>query len=91
MQQNPHQLLKMLVAGHLDALVEWKVLGEGNIKALGLESQVEALPKPLMAKSLYPFLHKKHQQLIPQLTQAIRKTKQDGSYDRLKQEVLKNH
>ena len=32
---------------------------------------------------MYLYLHKKHQALVPKLTQAIRDLKADGSYNRI--------
>jgi polar amino acid transport system substrate-binding protein len=88
MLQNTQQLLKMLAAGHIDTVVEWKVLGDGNIKKMGLESEIEAIASPIMKKHLYPFLHKKHQALVEPLAKAIRSIKDDGSYKRLKAQIL---
>jgi len=51
-------------------------------------STLKVIEPPLISKSLYLYLHKKHKALIPEIVHTLREMKRDGTYERIKQESL---
>ena len=49
---------------------------------MGLQG-ITALAPALQDVDMFLYLHKKHQALVPKLSQAIRDIKADGSYNRI--------
>ena len=88
MRSDSRQLFKMLHAGRIDVVVEWEVLGQGILKDMGLEQDIVVLPTALQTLDLYLFVHKKHQDLIPNLVTALKAMKADGSYQQIKRDIL---
>ena len=75
------QLFRMLDAGRLDTVVEWRLSGNKAVTDLGLTG-IRALEMPVVTKNFYPFIHKKHAHLIPRLVQELKNMKLDGSFDK---------
>lgn len=50
---------------------------------------INILEPPLAVKSMYPYLNKKHKELVPKLTEALRAMKKDGTYEHIIDEVLR--
>ena len=57
------------------------------IETLGLQS-IRVLEPPLATKEMFLYLNRKHLALIPKMAEQLRIMKQDGSYDRIRQETL---
>lgn len=83
------QGLRMLRRGRINVLIDVKVsvehlLGEAEFIDSGivLAASLEVLP-------VFPYLHKKHRSLVPKLAAVLKSMKQDGTYDRLVEEVKK--
>ena len=72
----------MLDAGRLDTVVEWRLSGNKAIRDEGLTG-IKALEAPVVTKEFYPFIHKKHEHLIPLLVKELQNMKLDGSFDKL--------
>ena len=78
----PEQLFRMLDEGRVDLVLYTHADGLLLARNLGLTS-VAPLSPALKEVDMYLYLHKKHQALVPKLTQAIRDLKADGSYNRI--------
>ena len=78
----PEQLFRMLDEGRVDLVLYTHADGLLLARILGLTS-VAPLSPALKEVDMYLYLHKKHQALVPKLTQAIRDLKADGSYNRI--------
>ena len=78
----PEQLFRMLDEGRVDLVLYTHADGLLLARNLGLTS-VAPLSPALKEVDMYLYLHKKHQALVPKLTQAIRELKADGSYNRI--------
>ena len=76
------QLFRMLDEGRVDLVLYTHADGLLLARNLGLTS-VAPLSPALKEVDMYLYLHKKHQALVPKLTQAIRDLKADGSYNRI--------
>ena len=76
------QLFSMLASGRIDTVVEWRPTGDEMIRQLGLKN-IRALPTPLLTLPFYLYVNKRHEALIPQLIEALKASKQDGSYQRI--------
>lgn len=78
----PEQLFRMLDEGRVNLVLYTHADGLLLARNLGLTS-VAPLSPALKEVDMYLYLHKKHQALVPKLTQAIRDLKADGSYNRI--------
>ena len=75
--------LRMLVTGRIDlyvgSVMEMQgILAEDEFKNSGIQrvGDIDSVP-------FYPYLHKKHEELVPQLAEVLRAMKADGTYDSL--------
>ena len=78
----PEQLFRMLEEGRVDLVLYTRADGILMARNLGLPA-IAPLSPTLKDVDMYLYLHKKHQALVPKLTQAIRDLKADGSYNRI--------
>lgn len=83
----PDNLFRMVAANRLDIAVYSKEFGREIISRLGLAGMKDLGP-PLAAKEMYLFLNKKHEQLIPQLAQTLKKMKEDGTFAAIERETI---
>lgn len=85
----PEQMFQMLDKGRLDYGVVGYLSGLKSITNLKLKG-IHAIEPPLVKKSLYLMLHKKHKKLIPEFNRVISKMKKDGTINRLYNLLLKS-
>lgn len=85
--KNGELLFKALAEDKVDLVVFNKLDGYGVIKELNLKG-IHTLKMPLATKEMFLYLHKNHEALVPQLTNALRSMKSDGSYDAIKTSAL---
>lgn len=78
----PEQMFRMLDEGRVDMVLYTRADGVQLTRQLGLYS-VAPLSPPLRDADLYLYLHRKHEALVPRLTQALRDIKADGTYNRI--------
>ncbi len=78
----PEQLFRMLEEGLVDLVLYTRADGILMARNLGLPA-IAPLSPTLKDVDMYLYLHKKHQALVPKLSQAIRDIKADGSYNRI--------
>jgi len=82
------QLLRLLSLGRIDIALFNKTDGAIVAKKLGLKNII-ALEPPLLSADSFPFLHKRHAELVPKFAAALKAVKAEGLYDRwLKEKVL---
>lgn len=84
---NRHILLNLLKAGRVDCIVYDRQQALAAAKEESF-SDLTILQPPLTVKDMYPYLHKKHQELVPRLAETIRGIKNDGTYDDIVGKVM---
>lgn len=78
----PEQMFRMLDEGRVDVVLYTRADGILLTRELGLYS-VAPLSPSLRDVDLYLYLNRKHEALVPRLTQALRDIKADGTYNRI--------
>ncbi|MEE8432218.1 MAG: transporter substrate-binding domain-containing protein [Candidatus Desulfatibia sp.] len=81
------RLFQMLDAGRLDTVVEWEFIAEKTMRDLNIRG-IERLLPPIVKIPGHLYIHKKHRKLIPAVSSALAEMKADGTYDKLKKQVL---
>lgn len=76
------QLFSILNAGRVDLVVYSRLAGLQAIKDRDL-GEIRALKPPLVSKSQFHYLHKKHQALIGPVSDTLRQIKADGTYQKI--------
>ncbi|MDD2925234.1 transporter substrate-binding domain-containing protein [Rhodoferax sp.] len=56
---------------------------QGLVKVRDMGFKVQVLEPPLVRTNMYMYLHKKHAALVPKVSQALAKIKQDGRYQHI--------
>ena len=84
------QLFSMLDKDRIDVAVIEKLEGLHFIQSMKLQG-IHVLQPPLVEGDWFLYLHKKHAALAPQLAEELRKMKQDGSYQRIFDSVLRRY
>jgi len=84
------QLFRLLTKKRVDVVVYGREMGEWYLDRSDVRS-VRLLEPALESRDMYMYLHKKHAALVPELAQALRAIKADGSYERLYRETIKRH
>jgi len=87
MLDDAEQLFRMLDQGRVEVAVLERTAGTYAVKKLGLAG-IRILSPPLLAGDWYLYLHKRHAALIPLIDRELRAMKQDGTYERIRREVL---
>jgi len=85
--KNEDQLFTILSKNRVDAIVYSRWTGLAYITQHNLQGVYMVKP-PIAQRSLYIYLHKKHKNLVPKLSQALKSMKLDGSYQRLYEQKL---
>lgn len=81
------QLFGLLLNKRADVVLYERWQGLAKSRALKLNARV--LEPPLAHTKMYMYLHKKHAELVPRVSQALAKLKRDGTYQRLVDSTLK--
>jgi len=87
MVDSADQLFWMLDQGRVDIALIERLVGMEAVNRLGIKG-VRVLSPPFLTGDWFLYLHKKHQSLIPRIDAELRKMKQDGAYERIRQQVL---
>jgi len=85
--RTPQLLMQLLQNNRTDLIAIERWTGLTIARKLHLTT-LKLIEPPLISKSLYLYLHKKHKALIPKIVRTLREMKQDGTYERIKQESL---
>lgn len=80
------ELFNMLDKDRIDIALYSKLTGYEQLMIRGLED-IYHLEPPLASREMYLYLHKKHQELVEPLAEALRSMKEDGSYDSIVKET----
>jgi polar amino acid transport system substrate-binding protein len=86
--RDEHVLFPLLLTGKVDIVVYDRRQGEYALKQLGAEG-VRALQPPLIVKPMYPYLNKRHADLVAKLDQTLKAMKKDGTVKRIVTETLR--
>lgn len=86
--RTPEILFDMLVQGRVELIVYNRINGLGIIKEMGLKG-VKALEPPLAVREMFLYLHRSQEALVPRVAEVLQSMKRDGTYDRLRETVLK--
>ena len=78
----PDQLFLMLDSGRVDLALYTRSDGDALARAMGLGAIAPIAPA-LKDVDMYLYLNRKHEALVPRLSQALREMKADGSYNRI--------
>jgi polar amino acid transport system substrate-binding protein len=81
------QLVRMLDAGRIDTMVEWKRMADHAIRSVG-STDIRQLTPLLKVQPFHLCLHKKHAALVPKLNKVIRQMKEEGLLDGGSKEFL---
>lgn len=81
------QMFALLARGRVDVALHERWQGLAQARNSGLTVQV--MEPPLLSVPMYMYLHKKHAQLVPKVSQALARLKHNGTYQRLAAETLK--
>ena len=87
MVDSADQLFLMLDQGRIEIALIERLVGMEAVNHLGLKG-VRILSPPFLTGDWFLYLHKKHQALIPRIDAELRRMKQDGTYERIRQQVL---
>ena len=87
MVDSTDQLFRMLDQGRVEIVLIERLVGMETLNRLRIKG-VRILSPPFLAGDWFLYLHKKHQALVPRIDAELRKMKQDGSYERIRQQVL---
>lgn len=76
------QMFRMLEEGRVDLVLYTRADGLALVRSLGLSS-IAPLSPSLRDVDMFLYLNKRHESLVPRLTQTLREMKSDGTYNRL--------
>ncbi len=82
MIKNDKLLFTLLAKDRADVGIFGRNTGLATLKELGL-NDIKALSPLIVISDLFLYIHKKHEALIPEITQVLQKMKYDGSYQRI--------
>lgn len=82
---NYDHLFKMLYKKRVDIVVAARLSGLESIAKLNLK-EIKMLDNPIVKLPLYHFLHKKHERLIPKLTEVLRRMEKEGTLQKIRHE-----
>jgi len=85
---SPEQSFSLLQNDRVDFIAYSNWSGLGYIKAHNI-TNVKLLEPPLARPKFYVYLHKKHEEIVPQLAAAIKSMKADGTLQTLYDRLLK--
>ena len=83
-------LFDLLHSDRVDAIVYDLSQGVALLRELNYRD-IYPLRPPLAVREMYLHLHKKHADVVPRLTHAIRDMKNDGTYNTIIRQVLHDH
>jgi polar amino acid transport system substrate-binding protein len=83
--RGPEQLFYLLDKDRVDVVLYGLAAGQWMIKKLGIENVHPVYP-PLAHRDKFFYVHKKHSGLIPGANEILRQMKQDGTYQKFRQQ-----
>lgn len=86
--KNSSMLFNLLLADRVDIIVYDKKQGQLVLQELHALKDVHLLEPPFAVTQGYPYLHKKHENLVQPLADTLKNMKTDGTYQKIVTEVL---
>jgi len=86
--QTPDQLFDVLEHDRVDLVLYSRLSGLSVIKKKKLKG-IHILDPPLAHREVYLYLHKHHADLVEPIAEKVREMKADGSYQRIKDQAIK--
>ncbi len=80
------QLFGLLGSGRADVVLYERWQGLERVRAMGIKAKV--LEPPLARTDMFIYLHKKHEAMVPAVSQALARLKKNGSYQRIQEATL---
>ena len=80
---NSEQMFRMLQAGRVDLVLEASGTAQTSLDKLNMSAREVVASPELVGFDLFNFLHKRHQGLVPRISEAIRRVKASGELERL--------
>jgi hypothetical protein len=84
---NPVQLFKMLDRGRLDIAILSRMSSLGALKVSGVMG-VYVLSPPLTKIKLYHYLHKRHKNLVPQISKTLQELEKEGVIQKIREQHI---
>lgn len=88
MVKNGEMLFNLLKHDRADIVVYDRRQGMVLLQKLNADD-IAILEPPLAVRSMYPYLNKKHKELVPLLAKTLREMKKDGTYKKIVDAVLR--
>ncbi len=85
---NSEILFSLLEAERIEVAVYDRRQGMYFIRKLGL-GDIKSMSPPFSTKDMYIYLHKKHQAIVPRLTEILKRMKKDGTYRKIVSDTLR--
>ena len=82
---NYNHLFQMLDKKRVDIVVAARLSGLESLAKLNLK-EIKMLDHPVATIPIYHFLHKKHERLIPKLTEVLRRMEKEGTLQKIRHE-----
>lgn len=84
---DPEQLFRLLAMGRVEVALYDRWMGLALIKQMRI-NDVGVIEPPLATRAMFIYLHKKHADLAPKLSQTLKTLKREGFYQRVYRETL---
>jgi len=84
---DPDQLFQLLGHNRVEVALYARWMGQAYLKQQHMQG-VHALEPPLATREMFIYLHKRHAELIPKITEALRALKREGFYQRIQRVKL---
>jgi len=81
------QLLSILDRGRVDVILMSRIGGLAQIKKLKLKG-IKILEPPLATGGLYHYLHMKHENLVAEITESLKKMEQEGEIQKIRNQYI---
>lgn len=85
--RDAEQMFALLARERVDVALYERWQGLAQARSAGL--QVSVMEPPLVSVPMHMYLHKRHADLVPRVSQALVRLKQNGGYQRIVAETLK--
>ncbi|KPJ94179.1 MAG: hypothetical protein AMJ55_06790 [Gammaproteobacteria bacterium SG8_15] len=83
---NAEQLFRLLMNGRAELIMFEYYRGTWWNEHLGANAHI--IGSPVAEKDMYLYMHKRHKDLVPKITEAFKAMKQDGTYRKIKDKTL---
>lgn len=86
---NAEQLFKLLMNGRAELIMFEYYRGTWWNEYLGANAHI--IGSPVAEKDMYLYMHKKHKDLVPKITEAFKAMKQDGTFQKIRDKTLPSY